>query len=88
VPTWKEQGLDVVSGGWRSIVGPRGLTAAQVAYWERVLRKVTESPEWKTDLEKHFWSDYFATSAQFRKMLDQEYADTRAVLTDLGLARQ
>jgi tripartite-type tricarboxylate transporter receptor subunit TctC len=53
-----------------------------------VLRKATEHPEWKADLERHFWSDYFATSAQFRKMLDQEYADTRAVLTDLGLARQ
>ena len=88
VPTWKEQGFDVVSGGWRSIVGPRGLSAAQAAYWEGVLRKVTEYPEWKADLEKHFWSDYFATSAQFRKMLEQEYADTRAVLTDLGLARQ
>jgi tripartite-type tricarboxylate transporter receptor subunit TctC len=53
-----------------------------------VLRKVTEYPEWKADLEKHFWSDFYAGSAQFRKMLEQEYADTRAVLTDLGLARQ
>jgi putative tricarboxylic transport membrane protein len=88
VPTWKEQGFDVVSGGWRSIVGPRGLSEAQAAYWEGVLRKVTEYPEWKADLEKHFWSDFYAGSAQFRKMLEQEYADTRAVLTDLGLARQ
>ena len=29
-PTWKEQGVDVVSVGWRGIVGPRGLNKAQV----------------------------------------------------------
>ena len=27
VPTWKEQGMDVVMGGWRALVGPKGLTA-------------------------------------------------------------
>ena len=52
-----------------------------------MLRKATEYPEWKADLEKHFWSEFFAGSVQFRKNLDQEYADTKAVLVDLGLAR-
>ena len=87
VPTWKEQGFDVVYGGWRSIVGPRGLPAAQVAYWEGGLRKTTEYPEWKADLEKHFWSDFFAESARFRVFLDKDYGDTKAVLIELGLAR-
>jgi putative tricarboxylic transport membrane protein len=87
VPTWKEQGFDVVFGAWRAIVGPKGLGAAQVAYWETVLRKVTEYPEWKADLEKHYWSDYFTPSAQFRKVLDREYESSKAVLADLGLAR-
>jgi putative tricarboxylic transport membrane protein len=87
VPTWREQGLDVVFGAWRSVVGPRGLSAAQVAYWEAVLRKVTEHPEWKADLEKHYWSDYFTPSAQFRKTMDREYESSKAVLADLGLAR-
>jgi putative tricarboxylic transport membrane protein len=86
-PTWKEQGLDVVYGGWRSIVGPRGLTAPQVAYWEAALRKATEYPEWKADLEKHFWSDFYAGAAQFRKFLDKDYAETRVILVELGLAR-
>jgi putative tricarboxylic transport membrane protein len=87
VPTRREQGFDVVFGAWRAIVGPRGLSAPHVAYWEAVLRKVTEYPEWKADLEKHYWSDYFTPSAPFRKHLDQEYAETKAVLVDLGLAR-
>lgn len=88
VPTWREQGIDVVIGGWRALVGPKGLTAAQVAYWENVLRKATATKEWKEDLEKNFWSDDFVTSAQFRKDLEKDYADMKSVLVELGLAKQ
>jgi putative tricarboxylic transport membrane protein len=88
VPTWKEQGVDLVWGGWRAIMGPKGLTPAQVAYWEGVLRKATQVPEWKRDLEKNYWSDDFVASAQFRKDLEKDYAEMKAVLVDLGLARQ
>jgi putative tricarboxylic transport membrane protein len=88
VPTWKEQGVDLVFGGWRAIMGPKGMTAAQVAYWEGVLAKATQVPEWREDLERNFWSDDFVTSAQFRKDLDKDYASTKAVLVDLGLAKQ
>ena len=88
VPTWKEQGVDVVSGGWRSIMGPKGITPAQVAYWEEALSRATKVPEWRADIEKNYWSDDFVTSAQFRKDLEKDYADMKAVLVDLGLARQ
>ena len=87
VPTWKEQGVNLVYGGWRAIMGPKGLTAPQVAYWEGALRKAAQSPEWKAELERNYWSDDFVTSAQFRKDLDKDYADMKAVLVDLGLAR-
>jgi len=88
IPTWKEQGVDIVFGGWRAIVGPKGLAPAQVAYWESVLRKATETTEWKDGIEKNYWSDDFVTSAQFRKDLDKDYADMKSVLVELGLAKQ
>jgi len=87
-PTWREQGIDLVFSGWRAVLGPRGLTPAQVGYWESALRKATAAPEWKADLEKNYWSDDFATSAQFRKDLDADYAAMSAVMTELGLARK
>jgi putative tricarboxylic transport membrane protein len=86
-PTWKEQGVDLVFGGWRAIMGPKGLSTAQVAYWEGVLAKATQVPEWREDLAKNFWSDDFVTSAQFRKDLEKDYADMKTVLVDLGLAK-
>jgi putative tricarboxylic transport membrane protein len=86
VPTWKEQGVDVVFGTWRAIMGPKGLPAAQTAYWENALRKVIETAEWKADLEKSFGVDDFVTGAQLMTNLARDYADTKAVLVDLGLA--
>ena len=87
VPTWKEQGVDVVFGAWRAIFAPKGLTPQQIAYWEGVLRKATQAPEWKSDIEKNHWADVFVTGARFTKELDKDYADMRAILTELGLAR-
>jgi|SRR5688572_5592950 putative tricarboxylic transport membrane protein len=88
IPTWREQGVELVYGPWRAILAPRGLTAPQVAYWESALRKVVETAEWKSDLEKTLGVHDFATGAQFRKELEKDYADTKAVLTDLGMAKQ
>ena len=87
LPTWKEQGVNLVFGGWRGSLAPKGLTPQQSAYWENVLKRATESPEWKSDIEKNFWADDFVTGQQFRKDLDKDYADMRAVLVDLGLAK-
>lgn len=87
VPTWQEQGVNVVFGAWRAVLAPKGLTPAQVAYWEGVLRKATEAPEWKDDLDKNYWSNVFLTSAQFAKELDKDYTDMKSVLIDIGLAK-
>jgi putative tricarboxylic transport membrane protein len=87
VPTWKEQGVDVVFGAWRAIFAPKGLTPQQAAFWESALRKATEAPEWKSDLEKNIWADAFVAGQAFSKELDQDYSEMRSVLSDLGLAK-
>ena len=87
VPTWKEQGVDLVFGGWRAVMAPKGLAPAQVAYWEGILRKATQAPDWRADLEKNYWFDEFMASAQFRAYLDKDYDSMKAILTELGLAK-
>lgn len=87
VPTWKEQGVNHVFGAWRAIFAPKGLTAQQTAYWEGALRKATEAPEWKADLQKNIWADAFLAGEAFKKDLDQDYAEMKAVLGDIGLAK-
>ncbi len=87
VPTWKEQGVDLVYGSWRSVVGSKGLTPEQVTFWENALRKVVESADWKAELERNYWSDYYLTGAALAKSLDKEHAEMKAVLVELGLAK-
>ena len=80
-------GVKLVYGGFRGIVGPKGLTPEQIAYWEGVLHKATQIPEWKSNLEKNYWSDEFLTGKAFRKDLDETYDAMKSVLVDLGLAK-
>ena len=86
-PTWKEQGVDLVYGNWRGIFGPKGLTPAQVAYWEGVLRRMADTPEWKADLEKSHWTEYYLTGAALKKELEKDYAYLKTTLVELGLAK-
>ena len=87
VPTWRELGVDVVSGSWRGVMGPKDMPAAQLAYWENAMRQVSQNAGWKTDMARNYWSEDFATGAQFRKDLENDYVDTKKVLVDLGLAK-
>jgi len=88
VPTWKEQGIDLVYGSWRTLFAPKGLTPEQVSYWENALRRVNETAEWKAELERYFWAEFFVTGAALRKNLDKEYVETKVVLSELGLVKQ
>jgi putative tricarboxylic transport membrane protein len=87
VPTWREQGYDAVVSNWRGMVGPKGMSAGQIAYWEQALLRFTESEEWKKELEKNFWQSEYMRGADMRKYLDQDNAEARAFLTELGLAK-
>jgi putative tricarboxylic transport membrane protein len=87
VPTWREQGYDAVVSNWRAMVGPKGMSPAQIAYWEQALLRFVGSDEWKKELEKNFWQSEYMRSAETRKFLDQDNAEVRTFLTELGLAK-
>ena len=86
-PTWREQGYDAVVSNWRTFLGPKGLSAAQVAYWERVFKRLTESAEWKKELDENFWQNDFLTSAEARKQMERDDARLRVFLKELALVK-
>lgn len=87
VPTWKELGADVTMEAFRAIAGPKGLGAAQVAYWESALRRMVELPEWKQLLEKNMWIDRYAAADECRAGFKVQFDQMRAGLQALGLAK-
>lgn len=87
VLTLREQGYDVSLSNWRAIIGPKGLSAAQTAYWEEVLSKVAASAEWKATIEQQFWDSNFLRGREFGKYMEQEYAQTKVIMNELGLVK-
>jgi putative tricarboxylic transport membrane protein len=69
------------------VLGPKELPQPQIAYWEDVLRKVVQAPEWKRDLEDNFWVDAYSSAAETRRRLDSEYAEIKKVMSELGMAK-
>ena len=87
VPTWKEVGVDVVQTSWRGIMAPKGLNRAQVAYWDSVFRKVTETEDWKTEMQENYWANIYAGAVESKRRMDEEYAEQKQILTELGMAK-
>src|SRR5205085_879787 len=52
VPTWKEQGINVVMPSFRTLIAPRGLTPAQTAFWDNAIARLTRSDAWKKELDE------------------------------------
>lgn len=87
VPTWKEQGIDVHITNWRMLAGPKGLTAAQVAYWDGVLARLVKTDEWKKDLDNNVFENTYMNSDETRRYLKAQYDQFHAALSEVGLAK-
>ena len=87
VPTWNEQRVDAIVANWRPIIGPKGWSPAQIAYWERVFGKLVATDEWKGEVARAGGVPHFMGSRELGDYFDSEYARFKTILTDLGLAK-
>ncbi len=86
-PTLTEQGLKSVSSNWRTVVGPKGMTPAQIAFWDSVFGRMVLTDEWKKELEASLQEYiYLASGATLKYTKDQDQA-IAAALADLGLLK-
>jgi len=87
-PTWLEQSVDCVIGAWRGVSGARGLTQAQIAYWEGTLAAAVRTEAWMAELARLYWTPMFLDGASLRQHLARERGEMKVMLTDLGLLKQ
>jgi tripartite-type tricarboxylate transporter receptor subunit TctC len=87
VPTFKEQGYDVVNQNWRGIFAPPGIPQAEVKYWRNALKKMTESEAWKKELENHQWIASYEDET-FTDSLARETKMYTDLLTSLNLVKK
>ncbi|MFB3818655.1 MAG: Bug family tripartite tricarboxylate transporter substrate binding protein [Candidatus Methylomirabilales bacterium] len=88
VPTFRENGLDVVFKFYRGVVAPPGLPAEVVAYYEGMLKKLSDSQAWKDKyLAKYILSPGWQGSKDFTKTIHDSEAVFEETLKGLGLIK-
>ncbi|HDR7613271.1 TPA: tripartite tricarboxylate transporter substrate binding protein [Bacillus mycoides] len=71
IPTWKEQGIDVIFQHWKGIMGPKDMTEEEVAYWDSVIKRMVESDSWKGILRERDWEGFYKDSGESRVFLEE-----------------
>lgn len=84
-PTFREQGINAVYFSWRGFMGPKGLTPAQLAFWDHAFAQLVKVPEWKLDVERNAWAEVYMGSTQTLRHLEHETDTLRKLLSELGV---
>jgi putative tricarboxylic transport membrane protein len=87
VPTYKEAGYDTELINWRGLFGPKEMSPEAVAFWEEKLKALTQTEQWKKELEANGWDDGYKNGADFKNYLAEQEKVFKEILTQLGMAK-
>jgi putative tricarboxylic transport membrane protein len=87
VPTFKEQGIDLVLTNWRSVVAAPGISDAQKKALADLVDKLAKSAAWKEVLKQKGWDDAYLPADTFAKFLGDEQKRVADVLKSVGLVK-
>ncbi len=79
-PTAREQGLDVTLSNWRGLYGPPDMPQFAVAYWQKALGEMVESPTWKQIAQRSQFTTTFMIGDEFETFLAKTQTDVKAAL--------
>jgi putative tricarboxylic transport membrane protein len=79
--------MDSVYANWRGVVGPKGMSAAQVVYWDDVFSRLAQTPEWRQEALRLLQDPVYMNNQETRRFLDAQRQALRTVLAELGLAK-
>lgn len=81
-PTAREQGLDVTLSNWRGLYGPPNMPDVAVAYWQKALGDMVNTPTWKQIAERSQFTTTFMIGDEFQAFLAETQADVEAALDE------
>jgi putative tricarboxylic transport membrane protein len=87
VPTFREQGIDLVLTNWRSVMAAPGISATQKKALEDAIEKMVKSAAWKDILKQRGWDDAYLAGDAFVKFLKDEQVRVHNVLKSVGLIK-
>ena len=87
IPTFKEQGVDLVLTNWRSVVAAPGITLEQKKVLADAIDKMVKSDAWKEVLKQKGWDDAYLPGDAFAAFLKSENTRVTGVLKSIGLVK-
>lgn len=88
VPTFRDSGYDVTFKFFRGIAAPPGIPATTVAFYENMMKQVSDSKAWKENyLKKYMLSPWYLSSKEFTQTVAQSEAVFREILKELEFVK-
>ena len=85
VPTAREEGFDLVFVIWRGFYAPAHTSDALYNQWVETLRTMTDSPEWRSTLERNGLTPFFLGGKEFEAFVSERTAAYRNISKDIGI---
>jgi len=86
VPTLKEAGFDVAPVPQvRGVVAPPGIPKENIAYWEEVFRKLTQTDSWRKYLADNQFEDGYQNAAELTRFYDEFTERMRGILQEAAI---
>lgn len=87
VPTLREQGINSDANVFYTLFAPKGVDAAQVAYWDQAITAVMQSEQIKKDAEINRWTIDIIGHRELPAFLERENENYRRALADIDLSK-
>ena len=87
VPTFQEQGYDIVYGTWRGIGAPKDIDPEVKAVLVDAFAKAVEAPEFVEFMNNSALTISYKNEADFLAFMTQNYTDVENTMKALGLAQ-
>lgn len=87
IPTYKEQGFDVVTAIWRGVFLGKDTPAVAKKYWGDKVAELVNTQEWKDELKKQGVIYYYKDAKGFYDHIKAEQATYTKIYQELGMAK-
>lgn len=78
IPTFQEQGIDLIGGSARGLGGPAGLPEDVVDQLSAAIEKAVKDPEFVAQSEKQYVPLRYMNSAEYKQFIDEQDAMVKA----------
>ena len=84
VPTYVEQGYDVIFSNWRGFFAAPGTSDEKVRQYSELFAAMYDFPEWESTRARNGWFNQYIPHGGFLRYLEDQEARIRQIMLDIG----